>query len=173
MGAASLQRTPIFLHCFRVEPVLAELGDFFVEVGEGGFEGLAMIRVRGRTKIVHDARSRQLQILAFLLALELFWRFRLRTRLLPRGLRRCHLGFDVLAFPPTCHAYSLTQNARIARNQEKKSYECAIRQCLRGDSQTAYGSAKRNTVGAPEFLSTQNPDGRPDMTPMYCLPSIS
>ena len=34
------------------------------------------------------------------------------------------------------------------------------------------GSAKTNTVGLPGFLSTQNEEGEPEATAMYCRPAI-
>jgi len=37
---------------------LAEIGDFLVEVGEGGFEGFAMLGVGGGREVIHDARAR-------------------------------------------------------------------------------------------------------------------
>jgi hypothetical protein len=37
---------------------LTQIGDFFVEVGEGGFEGLAMVGMSGGSEIVHDADTR-------------------------------------------------------------------------------------------------------------------
>ena len=37
---------------------LAEVGDFFVEVSEGGFEGLAMVGVSGGSEVVGDADAR-------------------------------------------------------------------------------------------------------------------
>jgi hypothetical protein len=37
---------------------LAEVGDFFVEVGESGFERFAVVRVRGGGEVVHDTGAR-------------------------------------------------------------------------------------------------------------------
>jgi hypothetical protein len=37
---------------------LAEVGDFFVEVGEGGFEGFAVIGVSGGGEVVGDSSAR-------------------------------------------------------------------------------------------------------------------
>ena len=37
---------------------LAEVGDFFVEVGEGGFEGFAVVGMGGGSEIVGDADAR-------------------------------------------------------------------------------------------------------------------
>jgi hypothetical protein len=37
---------------------LTEVGDFLVEVGEGGFEGLAMVGVGGVGEVVGDSRAR-------------------------------------------------------------------------------------------------------------------
>jgi hypothetical protein len=36
---------------------------------------------------------------------------------------------------------------------------------------SAYGSANRNTVGAPAMSLTQNGDGLPDITATYCFPA--
>ena len=47
---------------------LGEVGDFFVEVGQGSFEGFAVIGVSGATEIVGDAGARELQLLDILLA---------------------------------------------------------------------------------------------------------
>ena len=38
--------------------LLGEIGDFFVEMGEGGFQGFAVIGVGGGRQIVQDARAR-------------------------------------------------------------------------------------------------------------------
>jgi len=38
--------------------MLTEVGDFFVEVGEGGFERFAMIRVSGGSEVIHYADTR-------------------------------------------------------------------------------------------------------------------
>jgi hypothetical protein len=45
-----------------------EVGDFFVEVGEGGFQGFAVVGVRGGVEVVRDADARELQLLDILLA---------------------------------------------------------------------------------------------------------
>jgi hypothetical protein len=37
---------------------LAEVGDFFVEVGEGGFQGFAMLGMGGGGEVVYDAGAR-------------------------------------------------------------------------------------------------------------------
>jgi hypothetical protein len=47
---------------------LGQVGDFFVEVGEGGFEGFAVIGVGGGGEVVGDAGARELQLLDVLLA---------------------------------------------------------------------------------------------------------
>jgi len=49
-----------------------EFGDPLVEVFECGFQGFAVIRVGGRLQVVHNSRSRELQVLALLIALDLF-----------------------------------------------------------------------------------------------------
>jgi hypothetical protein len=38
---------------------------------------------------------------------------------------------------------------------------------FRGASKPVHGSANRNTIGAPGFLSIQKPEGRQDITPTY------
>lgn len=101
-------------HQAAAEPnELAEVGNFFVEVGEGGFEGFAMVGMSGGGEIVDDAGARELKILARLFAHELFGSFRSRTRFFFRGFRRFDLRFDVLAFPAACHVTSVTQNGAI------------------------------------------------------------
>ncbi len=42
----------------RPRGILGEGSDFFVEMGEGGFQGFAVIGVGGGRQIVQDARSR-------------------------------------------------------------------------------------------------------------------
>jgi hypothetical protein len=37
---------------------LTQVGDFFVEVGEGGFEGFAMVGVSSGREVVHDSDTR-------------------------------------------------------------------------------------------------------------------
>ena len=49
--------------------LLAEVGDFLVEVGQGGFERFAVLGVGSGGEIVHDADTRKLQVLAPLFAL--------------------------------------------------------------------------------------------------------
>ena len=52
---------------------LAEIGDLFVQVGQGGFEGFTMVRVRGVGEIVGDAGLRELQIPDRLFTQLLLW----------------------------------------------------------------------------------------------------
>jgi hypothetical protein len=40
------------------EKALVQVGDFLVEVGESGFEGLAMVRICGGFQIVRDPDPR-------------------------------------------------------------------------------------------------------------------
>jgi hypothetical protein len=40
---------------------------------------------------------------------------------------------------------------------------------FRGASKPVHGSANRNAIGAPGFFSIQKPEGRPDITPTYCI----
>jgi hypothetical protein len=47
---------------------LGEVGDFFVEMSEGGFERFAVIGVGGGDEVVGDAGARELQLLDVLLA---------------------------------------------------------------------------------------------------------
>src|SRR6266851_3436565 len=54
---------------------LGEVGDFFVEVGQGGFQGFAVIGMSGGAEIVGDAGSRELQLLDTLFADLLFFGF--------------------------------------------------------------------------------------------------
>ena len=46
---------------------LGQVGDFFVQVGEGRFQGFAVIGVGGRGEVICDAGSRELQLLDVLL----------------------------------------------------------------------------------------------------------
>src|SRR6266481_10227843 len=71
-----------------------------------------MLGVGGGREVIDDAGARQLQVLALLVALQLFGGFGPRARFLLWCLRFFHLRFDVLAFPASCHSYSLTQFAR-------------------------------------------------------------
>ena len=59
---------------------LGEVGDFFVEVGQGGFEGFAVIGMSGGAEIVGDAGARELQLLDTLLANLLFFGFGVAPR---------------------------------------------------------------------------------------------
>jgi hypothetical protein len=47
---------------------LGQVGDFFVEMSEGGFKGFAVIGVGGGNQVVGDAGARELQLLDVLLA---------------------------------------------------------------------------------------------------------
>src|SRR6266550_3595382 len=99
---------------------LTQIGDFFVEMGEGGFKGLAMVGMSGGSEVVHDTDTGQLKVLALFFAYELFRSLGSRTRFLLRCFRSFDLRFDVLAFPATCHAYSVTQIVQIARDSDGK-----------------------------------------------------
>ena len=46
-----------FLQKYGVFP-LAEIGDFFVQMGEGSFEGLAMVGMSGGREVVGDTDAR-------------------------------------------------------------------------------------------------------------------
>ena len=83
---------------------LLQIGDFFVEVGEGGFERFAMLGMGGGSKVIHDAGARQLQIVEPLFARDLFRGFLYDAPFVLGSFRFCHLRFDVLAFPASCHA---------------------------------------------------------------------
>jgi hypothetical protein len=94
---------------FNDKERLGKSSDFFIQVGEGGFQGFAVIGVGGGREVVHDARAREEQVPEVLVAL-----------LLLRGLgpvpRACFvafLGFNLrfyaFAFPAPGHGYSLTQ----------------------------------------------------------------
>lgn len=88
---------------------LVELGEFLFEVSEGGFQRLAVVRVRCRGELVHDAGSGQLQILALPLTVNLLGRLGSRGSFLPWLLGLFDLGFYIFTFPTTCHVYSLAQ----------------------------------------------------------------
>jgi hypothetical protein len=106
---------------------LTQIGDFFVEVGEGGFERFAMVGMSGGSEVVGDADARQLKILARFFAHELFWSLGSRTRPLLLLFRSFDLRFDVLAFPASRHTYSVTQIVQTASNSEEKSGAKSIR----------------------------------------------
>ena len=88
---------------------LAKLGEFLFQVGQGSLERLAMVRVRCRGKLVHDAGSGQLQIRALPLTVNLLGRLGSRRSFLPWRLGLFDLGFYILTFPTTCHVYSFAQ----------------------------------------------------------------
>jgi len=79
-------------------------------MGECRFERLAMIWMRRRGEFVLNSRTRELQILALLLALNLLRGLVAGGCLLLWGPILLDLGFDVLAFPTTRHTHILTQN---------------------------------------------------------------
>ena len=54
--------------CQSVTVELAEVGDFLVEMGEGGFQGFAVVGVRGVGEVVDDASAGELEAAEFLLA---------------------------------------------------------------------------------------------------------
>ena len=54
---------------------LSQIGDFFVEVGEGGFEGFTVVGMSGGGEVVHDADTRELKILDLFFAHKLFRSF--------------------------------------------------------------------------------------------------
>ena len=59
---------------------LGKVGDFLFQVGEGGFEGFAMVGVGGACEVVCDASSRELQLLDILLADLLLGTFGVASR---------------------------------------------------------------------------------------------
>lgn len=82
-------------------------------MSKGGFERFAVVGVRRRGQVVHDAGAGQLQVLALLFALDLLRRLGSRRSLLLWSLGRFNLGFYILTFPTTRHTYSLAQNELI------------------------------------------------------------
>jgi hypothetical protein len=59
-AAATVERTVAasYRGCFPLlVRRLREFGEFLVEVGEGGFERLAMMGIGGRLQVVKDARA--------------------------------------------------------------------------------------------------------------------
>ncbi len=70
-----------------------------------------MVGIGGGFEVVGDADSRELQIFAFLLAVELFRRFGVVAVMALGGLAGFDLRFYVFAFPSSRHAYSLTHFA--------------------------------------------------------------
>jgi len=91
--------------------ILIEFREFLIQVAEGGFEGFAMVGVGRGGEIVEDAGTRQLQVFALLIPLNLLRRLWALGGFLLRSLRRLDLGFYVLAFPTTRHGAILTQIA--------------------------------------------------------------
>ena len=65
---------------------LLNFADFLVEVGESGFEGLAVLRVGGGLEVVDDSDAGELEVFALLIAAQLLGGFG----------RRC--GFFLLRF---------------------------------------------------------------------------
>jgi len=84
---------------------LRKVGDFLVEVGQGGFQRFAVIGVRCGVEIVGDARARQLQLLNILLA-KLFLRtFGVAFWRRFGDFLRFDLRFYVFAFPASGHRH--------------------------------------------------------------------
>jgi hypothetical protein len=78
-------------------------GDFFVEVGEGGFEGFFVVRICGVGEVGGDADARQLQVFYGLFAQALLGAlFVLIGGCFP-GFGGSHLSFHVLTFPTSGH----------------------------------------------------------------------
>ena len=88
--------------------VLAQVGDFLIEVGEGGFEGFAVIRVGRQLEIINDANARQLQVFDVLFP-QLFLRtFRLVSGRPLLAFGGFDLRFDVFTFPASRHTSIVT-----------------------------------------------------------------
>ena len=92
--------------------VLAQFGDFLIEVGQRGFQGFSVVGVGSGCKIIGDAGAGHLQIVDALLPqmlldalLSVFCR-----RL--AGLDGFDLRFNVLTFPASGHAYIVAQSVR-------------------------------------------------------------
>src|SRR6266436_6648298 len=80
-----------------------QVGDFFVQVGEGGFQGFAVIRVGGCREVVCDARARELQLLYVLVAGLLLGTFGVASRKRLGAFFGFDLRFYVFAFPASRH----------------------------------------------------------------------
>jgi nucleoside-diphosphate-sugar epimerase len=86
-----------------------EFGDFFVEVGQGGFERFAVIGVGGGFEVVDDAGAGELKVLADLLLAHFFVRFGACTVVRLFFFYGGDLRFYVFAFPASRHIRILTQ----------------------------------------------------------------
>jgi hypothetical protein len=93
------------------ERKLAEFGDFLVEMGQGGFQGLAVVGIGGVGQIVADARARELEILDGVLAELLRRAFFDSCGRFPGFGGVYYLSFDVLAFPTSGHTVIFSQIA--------------------------------------------------------------
>jgi len=83
--------------------VLLQLVQFFVEVGQRGFQLLLVIGVGCGFQIVEDVFAREFDIRAFAVFFQLILSFLGRSwcrHILPAG----YLGFNVFAFPTPRHA---------------------------------------------------------------------
>jgi hypothetical protein len=100
---------------------LAEFGDLFVEVGQRGFEGFAMVGVGGAGEIVADAGLGELEILDALFA-ELLRRglFCVAGSKLPGFGRIDYLSLYVLTFPTSRHTPIFAQIALMGRDLSEK-----------------------------------------------------
>ena len=107
------------------EARLAYFGDFFVEVGEGRFKGLAVIRVCRGFEVMDDSDSGKLQVFAFQLAAELFRAFAVVAVMPVRSFACFHLCFYVFAFPASRHTVSLTHFAAAACVYPRESWWAA------------------------------------------------
>src|SRR6266404_8946961 len=83
----------------------AQVGDFFVQVGEGGFEGFAVIGVGGGIQVVCDAGARELQLLYVLVAGLLLGTFGVASRKRLGAFFGFDLRFYVFAFPASRHRH--------------------------------------------------------------------
>jgi hypothetical protein len=90
-------RTPSVIHIMN-QSNKAELGsglndfaDFLIQVGEGGFEGFAVLRVGGRFQVVHYSNPGELQVFTFLIPSQLLGRFGRRSRFLLLGFQQFNL----------------------------------------------------------------------------------
>ena len=92
--------------------VLAQFGDFLIEVGQRGFQGFSVVGVGGGGEIIGDAGAGHLQIVDALLPQMLLDAL---LSVFCRGLAGFNgfdLRFDVLTFPASGHAYIVAQSVR-------------------------------------------------------------
>jgi hypothetical protein len=90
-------------------------GDFLVEVSQGGFQGLFVVRIRGVCEVVGDADARELQVFYGLFAMMLFRALFVPVRWSFDGLGGSYLSFHVLTFPTSGHGHIVAHTLQVGR----------------------------------------------------------